>query len=638
MEATGDTIPKRMRSVADLYPNHAAVYTKNSDNEFVSTTFFEFYRLSAVLGNALNDFGVRRGDHIGIISDNREEWMLTDIAVLGIGAIDVPRGSDSTAEEIAYILAHADCRITFAENETQAEKIVSKLDTMPLLEHIILYEGQPDSVRLPGSGKIAVHPFSELMERGEQLIKDQPEFFDSEVEMGNGDETATLIYTSGTTGEPKGVILTHTNFIFQIDRIYEHINVLPGHIFISVLPIWHSFERAVEYVVFNRAASIAYSQPIGKIMLEDMGKIKPQWMASVPRIWEGVRSAVYRNVNTEGGIKKSLFYFFVGVGEVFARLKNMLLGRAPQFRKRSRIFDILISFIPIILFSPLKFLGNVLVFKKLKARLGGEFIAGISGGGKLPEYVDKFFQAAGILLLEGYGLTETAPILSVRKQKKPISGTVGPLLKDIEYKLLDTEDQTKELGPGRKGVLWVKSDQVMKGYYKRPEATAEVLKDGWLNTGDIAVFTHTGEFTIIGRAKETIVLMGGENIEPTPIEDKLKQSEFIEQVMVIGQDKKYLAALIIPNQEKLEGAAQEIGVQYLDWEELCTNPQIQNVVNNEIQGLINAKNSFKNFERINRFVLLPQPFEVGEEMTRSLKIKRNVVEENYKKEIKKLFE
>lgn len=635
MNATGDTIPKRLRSVASLYPNHAAVYSKNNDNVFISTTFSEFYRLSAALGTALHDFGLSRGDHIGIISDNRQEWMLTDIAVLGIGAIDVPRGSDSTADEISYILAHADCHITFAENAAQAEKILSKIDSMPLLEKIILYENTKQDISLPPGSSLEVCTFAELLAKGEELYEKDKDFFEDEVEKGHGDETATLIYTSGTTGEPKGVILTHRNFIFQIERIYEHIHVMPGHIFISVLPIWHSFERAVEYIVFNRAASIAYSKPIGKIMLEDMGMIKPQWMASVPRIWEGVRGAVYRNVNQEGGVKKSLFHFFVGVGEVFSLLRNMLFGWAPQFRKRSKILDILVSFIPLILLFPLKMLGNLLVFKKLKARLGGEFIAGISGGGALPDYVDIFFQAAGILLLEGYGLTETAPILSVRKQKKPVSGTVGPLLADIRHKVLD--EQNNEVGPGEKGVLWVRSDQVMKGYYKRPEATAEVLKEGWLNTGDIAVFTHTGEFTIIGRAKETIVLMGGENIEPVPIEDKIKQSEFVDQVMVIGQDKKYLAALISPNQEKLEAAAQELGIQYIDWEELCSNPQIQNLVNTEIQNLINQKNGFKIFERISKFVLLTKPFEVGVELTRSLKIKRNVVEEEYKKEIKSLF-
>ncbi len=636
MNATGDTIPKRFRSVASLYPNHAAVYSKNKQQIFISTTFNEFYRQAAVLGNALHDFGVKRGDHIGIISDNRKEWMLTDIAVLGLGAIDVPRGADSTADEIAYILAHADCRITFAENATQAEKIISKLDQMPKLENIILYEDTKHDISNSLSDKLQIFTLSELLEKGEELYKKRKDFFDKEVEKGSGDETATLIYTSGTTGEPKGVILTHTNFIFQIDRIYEHINVLPGHIFISVLPIWHSFERAVEYIVFNRAAAIAYSKPIGKIMLEDMGAIKPQWMASVPRIWEGVRSGVYRNANTEGGIKKSLFHFFVGVGEIFAKLRNMLFGWAPQFKKRSRLLDCLVSFIPIILLFPLKMLGNVLVFKKLKAKIGGHFIAGISGGGALPDYVDIFFQAAGILLLEGYGLTETAPILSVRKQKKPISGTVGPLLQDIEYKVLG--ENNNELGPGQKGVLWVKSEQVMKGYYKRPEATAEILKDGWLNTGDIAIFTHTGDFKIIGREKETIVLMGGENVEPVPIEDKLKQSEFIDQAMVIGQDKKYLAALIIPNQEKIEAAGQEAGIQYMEWEELCVNPQIQNIVNTEIQSLVNTKNGFKIFERISKFMLLSSPFEVGEELTRSLKIKRRIVEEKYKKEIKKLFE
>ncbi len=636
MFATGDTVPKRLKSITSFYPDSPSLLYKDENEEFQAVTFQEFYDTVKKLGTCLLDMGVKRGDHIGLISDNCKEWMYTDMAVTGIGAVDVPRGADSTAEEIAYILAHADCRTTFSENAAQTEKILSHKKDLPLLERVVLFENDKEQVKLPKNAGVELINFQELLEKGEELYKKNDTIFEEELEKGDGEDLSTLIYTSGTTGEPKGVMLTHTSFIFQIDRIYEHIHVQPGDKFLAVLPIWHSFERAVEYIVINRGAVIAYSKPIGKIMMEDMGKVKPQWMASVPRIWEGVRAAVYRNANSEGGAKKALFHFFVKIGQIFAHLKNMLLGRLPQFRKRSRVLDIILSFIPLILFAPLKGLGAVLVFRKLKARIGGEFIAGISGGGALPAYVDKFFQAAGIMLLEGYGLTETAPILSVRKQKHPVVNTVGPLLRDIEYRVYDENKNT--LPPGQKGVLYVKSDQVMKGYYKRPDKTEEVLKDGWLNTGDIAIFTHTGEFTIIGREKETIVLMGGENIEPVPIEDKLKQSEFIEQVMVIGQDRKYLAALLVPNKEKLEESANEIGIQYMEWEELCANPQIQNLVNSEIQDLISTKTGFKGFERIFKFILLTRPFEVGNELTNTLKIRREVVEEEYKKEIENLFE
>ncbi|HOV39433.1 MAG TPA: AMP-binding protein, partial [Spirochaetales bacterium] len=399
--------------------------------------------------------------------------------------------------------------------------------------------------------------------------------------------------------------------------------------------IWHSYERAVEYFILDRAAAIAYSKPMGKILFEDIEKVRPHWMASVPRIWEGVRSTVYRTVNAEPGIKKTLFHFFVGVGELHGLLSDMVMDRMPQFIKRSRILDFTLAVIPWILITPFKVLGDILVFKNIKEKLGGRFIAGVSGGGALPPYIDRFFRAAGILLLEGYGITEAGPILSVRMQKHPVMGTIGPLLPGVEYRVVGEDGAI--LPPNHKGVLYIKSPQVMLGYYKKPEITAQVLQDGWLNTGDLAIFTHRGECKIVGRAKETIVLLGGENIEPTPIEEILEQSEYIDQVMVVGQDQKFLGALIVPNMEKLETFAKERGISYLAKEELLDNPEVQDQIHDEIQQLVNPKNGFKMFERIYRFKLLPEHFQEGRELTHTLKIRRNVVNELYKKEIESLF-
>jgi long-chain acyl-CoA synthetase len=635
MAATGNTVPKRLKSTAFQHPDLPGLMYRNEKGEFDTISFQQFYRMVKVIGTALAELGIERKRHVGIISDNRYEWIITDMALLGLGAVDVPRGSDSTDEEIAFILGHADCSTVFAENGTQAEKIIAHASSLPLLKTLVLFDDDAEARKHGKAAGITVITFQELYEKGEKGYEKNPELFDTEMAQGEPDDLATIIYTSGTTGEPKGVMLSHRAFLFQLDRIYDHLKIEPGHLFLSVLPVWHSFERAVEYIVVHLGGCIVYSKPVGKVMLADMEEVKPQWLTSVPRIWEGVRAAVFRNVQKDGGIKEKLFYFFIAVGEIYATLFNMITGRLPQFHRRTRPLDILVAIVPFLLFLPLKLLGNLLVFKKIKGKLGGKFIAGISGGGALPSYVDSFFQAVGVALLEGYGLTETAPILAVRKQHHPVSGTVGPLLADIEHRVLSPEGNP--VPPGQKGVLWVRSEQIMDGYYKRPETTAEVLKDDWLNTGDIAVFTHTGEFKIIGRAKETIVLMGGENIEPVPIEDKIKQSEYVDQAMVVGQDKKYLAALIVPNQERLEGYAEEQDIQYFDWEDLLNNPQIQNVINSEIQSLVNPKNGFKNFERIFRFALLPKPFEVGTEMTKTLKIKRDVVDELYKKEIDKLF-
>jgi long-chain acyl-CoA synthetase len=280
-------------------------------------------------------------------------------------------------------------------------------------------------------------------------------------------------------------------------------------------------------------------------------------------------------------------------------------------------------------------LGDMLVFRSLKERLGGRFVAGVSGGGALPPYVDGFFQAAGIKLLEGYGLTETGPVLAVRYETGPVPGTVGPLLPDIEYRVV--ADDGTEVGPNRKGVLYVRSPQMMLGYYKKPEETAQVLEDGWLNTGDLVVFTHSGPLRVLGRVKETIVLLGGENVEPTPIEDTLVQSDFIEQAMVVGQDKKFLGALIVPNFERLEEFAAQEGISYIERRDLAANARTQELIHAEIQSLVNHKKGFKTFEQIFRFTLLTDQFEVGVELTQTLKKKRDVIGERYRREIEALF-
>jgi len=630
-----ETVPKRVKARVDEFGDSAASYTKDENGVFQATSYREMWETVRTLGTGLLDIGVERGQHVGIISDNRAEWMRLDLAVLGIGASDVPRGADATDTEIAYILGHAECKTVVAENAAQAQKILDHRKELPELATIILLDDDKKTHTAAEKQNIDVMSYAELLDRGAKKLEESGEWFDSELAKGTTDEIATLIYTSGTTGEPKGVMLRHRSFLFQMDRIKNILFLDNSDIFLSILPVWHSFERAVEYVVMNYAAALAYSKPIGQIMLDDMSKIRPTWMTSVPRIWEGVRAAVYRNAAKQSVVKQTLFHFFVGVGQMYAVLLNMFRGFVPQFQKRSRILDIALSIPPLIVLAPFKALGDVLVFKSLKDRLGGRFVAGVSGGGALPPYVDNFFQAAGIKLLEGYGLTETGPILAVRRQRAPIVGTVGELLPDIQHKVLNEEG--KECPPGEKGVLWVKSEQIMDGYYKKPDATAAVLQDGWLNTGDVCVFTHTGAFRILGRVKETIVLLGGENIEPTPIEDRLVKSEYIDQAMVVGQDQKFLGALIVPNLEKMEEFARENKVDYIEAEELVDDEEFREKVRQEIASLVNSKNGFKIYEHIYRFKIIPEQFEAGKELTNTLKMKRNVITEKYKREIENLF-
>ncbi|HVO39091.1 MAG TPA: long-chain fatty acid--CoA ligase [Spirochaetia bacterium] len=628
-----------MWSVAKKYPDQPALMSKDKAGAWSSLSFKEFASRFETFGAGLIDYGVRRGDHVGVISDNRPEWMIANQGILGIGAADVPRGSDTMPDEARYILQHADCAVTLAENEEQLKKILSRKNDLPALKTIVVIDADFDPRTYPESAcGVRVMAFSEIMERGRKLLASDPQAFTREMNKGKPDDLATLIYTSGTTGEPKGVMLTNSNFLHNMRTIPLVLDIGPGDIFLSVLPVWHSFERIIDNFALSQGTALAYSKPVGKIMLADMASVKPTVMASVPRIWEGVRAAVYRNVNEEGGIKKALFNFFVAVGKGHATASALVSGRYPQFVRRSFVLDFILGILPFLLLYPLKELGELLVFKKIKHRLGGRFRFTVSGGGALPAHVDRFFQAVGVLLLEGYGLTETTPVVSVRVQKRPVPGTIGPLLEELEAKILHV-DTGAVVGPGKKGVLHIKGPNVMKGYYKRQDKTAEVLSaDGWLNTGDLAVMTHRGELKIIGRSKQTIVLLGGENVEPVPIEDTILESDYIDQVMVVGQDQKFLAALVVTNDEALEkyAAQQEIG--WLEKNDLLENPQIQELISDEINSRVNAKRGFREFERVFRFKLLPKHFEAAVELSAKGSVKRHVVTENYRKEIAALFQ
>jgi long-chain acyl-CoA synthetase len=297
----------------------------------------------------------------------------------------------------------------------------------------------------------------------------------------------------------------------------------------------------------------------------------------------------------------------------------------------------LVSFVPFLLLSPLRGLGNILVFKKVKAMLGGRLRAGISGGGALPEAVDKFFAAAGVLILEGYGLTEAAPVLAVRHYHHPVPETIGPAFPDMEVVIRDPETG-KEMKPGQKGVLYARGDQIMLGYYKKPEETKKIIdSEGWLNSGDIGLKTWKGEIKLTGRAKDTIVLMGGENVEPVPIENKIRDSDYIDHAVVIGQDQKYLAALVVPNFERIEAYAKENAIPYMDTENLTKLPEIRELIQTEITERVNRKTGFRGFELIFRSALIAKPFEPGVELSGKQDYKRHVITEMYKKEIKELF-
>jgi long-chain acyl-CoA synthetase len=631
------TLPLILRARVRETPGAVLQYAKDPAGWFTTKTYQQFYDEVRWAAAGLLELGVKRGDPLGLIADNRQEWLAADFAVLSIGAVDVPRGSDSMVQELSYILGFTECALSFAENQKQTEKLLACKKDLPCLKTLITFEA-PDSRTAAAAAAqgLALISYTDLIGLGKKRRDSRPGEVDAEIDRGQQDDTCTIIFTSGTTGEPKGVMLTHGTFIHQLPCFRLILDIKAGDIFLSVLPVWHVFERAIEYVILYYSSGIAYSKPIASILMADFLEIKPHWMVAVPRIWEAVMDGIYRNVRQAGRLKKGFFNFSVSLGILYRYFRDLTLGLIPNYHGRIRALDAALGVLPWLLLAPLRGLAAVLVFNRIKKRLGGRFKAGISGGGTLPGRVDRFFNSTGILLLEGYGLTETSPIISVRQYKRPRRGTVGQILAGTEVRIID--NQGNSLPPGHNGIVCVRGGQVMKGYYRKPELTAAVLSpEGWLNTGDIGMLTRNRELRLTGRAKDTIVLRGGENVEPVPIEARLRESPWISQCMVVGQDQKYLAALIVPVQDRLMAFAAENNIPIVDYELLLQQPEINEVIANDVAELVGPKKGFKPFEGIYKFRLLPRPFEAGTELSAKQELLRHKIAVRYAKQIQSLF-
>ena len=635
------TVPKMIRDSAEKYAEINAQYKRQKNGEFVPVTYREMFQLGLDFGAALMQLGLKREEPIGLISDNRAEWMQADIGIMSIGAIDVPRGCDATPLDLEKILSITECRFVIAENNSQINKILGLHEQLPAVKSIITFDKEEDVKddvkKLAEDCKIELYYFDKLIKEGQKWRIEHTGEVEAELEKGQLEDTATIIFTSGTTGTPKGVMLSHKNFLAQLDEIVERIFLNPGECALNVLPVWHVFEREVEYVILIQGCAITYSKPVGSILLADLKKMNPSVLPAVPRVFEAVYDGVTKKMRKAGGIVNFLFNFFVKIAITQKRMTRKMLGQNPCFTTPLRGLWWVLFFIPWVLLWPLYWLGDLIVFRKIKVMLGTNFRCGVSGGGAFPPQIDEFFWAIGVKVVEGYGLTETAPIVSVRPIAAPIFRTIGSPIRHVQARIVDPKDGYI-LGRCKEGVLQIKGDTVMKGYYKNPELTDKVFtSDGWFDTGDLAIFTIHDELQIKGRIKDTIVLRGGENLEPLPIEMKLAESKFIKAAVVVGQDKRYLSALILVDEEEVKNFAAENGMQYDTYENLLASQEIHKLYETEISNLINAKTGFKMFERINKFTLITKPFEVGVELSAKQEIMRFRINEIYKDEIEAMF-
>jgi len=626
-----ETVAGMFQEVVERHGGRAA-FRYRAGETFATITFAELGTRVEALATALLDLGVAPGHKLGLISDNRPEWILCDLACICLGVPDVPRGSDSTVREIEYILGHAEVSGAFVEDARRLERVAPLRDKLPGMRFLVVMDPE-----WAGPAPEGVHRLADLLERGRSLRAGGDRRLEAARAAVRPDDIATIIYTSGTTGEPKGVVLLHRNLM-------QNANVLPGllqitheDMFMLLLPPWHIFERQVEYTAMAAGACQTYS--CIRTLGADMASEKPTFMASVPRVWEGILGRVTANIAKESAAKQRIFGLLLRVSKRYVRASKVLQGRDTLFERPSpagRLAAVLRALATVLLLYPVQAFAQK-KFAAIRLRTGGRLRAAVSGGGALPPYVDEFFAAVGITLLEAYGLTETSPGLAARIFERQVLGTVGPPIPGAEIRIVD--EQGRDLPQGQKGIVLCRGGMVMAGYYKRPEATAKVLSpDGWFNTGDLGRMTIRGELSLTGRAKETIVLLGGENIEPSPIEDALKESPFISQIMVVGQDKKHLGALIVPGFDAVrDWLAAQGATGGTSPQEICKREDVYALVKKELHRLMTEERGFKYYERIPRFALQAQEFAVGDEMTQTMKLRRNVISERRAEEIAALF-
>ena len=543
------------------------------------------------LGLFLVNRGIQPGDKVCLFSPNRYEWWVADLAIISVGAVNVPIYATNSAEESRYIIENSDAKMCFVGTKEHMSKILEVKPKLPNLGDVILFDVMD---KLP-AGVVAL---KDAYKEG-KAYKNKDDF-DKRIIPINIEDVATIIYTSGTTGNPKGVMLTHKNFVSNVNQANAvDPDFLSGdHTFLSFLPLAHSLERTVGYYApIFLGKKVAFAESTEKL-LENLNEIRPTFLVSVPRIYEKVHSGITSKVATAPPVKKALFNWAMGIAR-----EN--LPYVCTDKPRSGFFAFKFN------------LANKIIFSKLRAALGlDRLVAAISGGGPLSVSDAEFFLGMGIKVVEGFGLTETTPITNANKPKLIKPGTVGPAVKDTIVKI--SED----------GEVLIKGPQVMKGYYKNEAATKEAFtEDGFFRTGDIGEIDKDGYLKITGRIKDLIVTSGGKNISPQNIENTLVTSKFIEQVAIIGDNRKYLSALIVPSYATLEAWAKENNIAFTGRKDLISKPEVQKLYEKELEDHMK---DYARVEQIRKFTLLETEWsqDTGE-MTPTMKVKRKVINQKY---------
>ena len=580
------------------------------------------------LAAGLTGLGIAKGDHVGLVADNGDQWLITDLAILALGAIDVPRAADVSVDEIDFVLRHGECSWAVIETTELFDRLADRLRDNDAVRGIIV---------LRGDKREGTHSFDDVMDAGREALAGDADLVVRQMDAVDDDDLATIVYTSGTTGNPKGVMLRHGNILHNVRILPDYVGFTERDIYLSFLPSWHMFERTLDYCLISAGARIVYGDK--RTLRKDLLSVRPTIVAGVPRVWESIVASALGKLEKASGAKKAFVGGLLGLSRRHVETRRRMHG----FRltdeltiDRARGLSRTALAAKSLFFLPGHLLCRQLVYGKVAAAVGGRVRFVVSGGGALPIHVDEFLNQTGLILLNGYGLTETSPVLSVRLPHRNVIGTAGQLLPQTAWRVMN-EDATEELSRGKKGVLWVRGPQIMQGYFRNSDATDAVLVDGWFCTGDLAVLTDENDVVICGRAKDTIVLRGGENIEPESLEAELASSPLIADVIVVGHGCKHLAALMVPDFEVL-------GERVAEWrdrptEEVASDPRCEEMLREEVGRLISAERGYRVFERVPKIAVLPAPFSIEDgTLTATMKKKRPVIESREAERIATLFD
>lgn len=567
----------------------------------------EMLRRMRHIALGLHSLGIGRGDRIAILSENRPEWTLTDGGALLLGAIDVPIYATQTPAQVCYILNDSGARVLFAQDRKAYERVAANVRDCSHLERIVFFdEREIGDINQADSTKTReLMGLSALEEKGRALANAEPTLATELASRVRPDDLATIIYTSGTTGDPKGVMLTHSNFVSNFVDCADHLSFNKDDIALSVLPLSHVFERTGMYIYIHHGMSVYFNESLDRIAA-NMQEVRPTIMLVVPRLIEKIYARIQEKAAQGGKVKASLLQWAVDVGKRWSQLTLRHESVPLSLRLQHKI-------------------ASRLVFSKWHAATGGRLRLFLAGGAALPEELGYIFDGAGLPTLQGYGLTETSPVISASKLEANRPGTVGHPIKNVEVRI--AED----------GEIEVRGPNVMQGYFNKPEETRKVFtEDGWFKTGDIGELDADGYLKITDRKKELFKTSGGKYIAPTPIEARIKASRFVSQVVLIGDGRKFPAALIVPNWELLRAYAKLKNIEISTPAEFCQNPRILDLMQRQVDSLTG---DLAQYERVKRIALLERELTTeGGELTPTLKVKRRVVNEKYRQVIDKLYE